>query len=122
LGTVPNAFWWQWPCTRIGRPPAAARREAAGARFADDELLEQHRLGADRRRGVAEAHDLHLVAQRQQARRLEADDGDAALGERQEGGEQRRARAFAASAMPAASSVRPQQSSPPPVRRATCTA
>jgi hypothetical protein len=37
---------------------------------------------------VAQAHHQHLVAQRQQARRLEADDRDAALRERQQRVEQ----------------------------------
>ncbi len=58
--------------------------EAAGLRLARDELLEQQRLPRDRDRLVAEAERQRLVAQGQEARRLEADDGDAGLGERQQ--------------------------------------
>ena len=61
-----------------------AEVEAAGLRFAGHELLEQQRLLRDRDRLVAEMHRQRLVAQRQQARRLEPDDGDAGLGERQQ--------------------------------------
>ncbi len=65
------------------------RREAARLRLARDELFEQQRLPRDRFGLLTEAHHERLVAQRQQARRLEADDRHAGLGERQQRVDQR---------------------------------
>ncbi|MDT4849014.1 hypothetical protein FQZ97_831230 [compost metagenome] len=58
--------------------------EAAGLAFAGDELFEQQRLLRDGLRLVAEAHHQRFVAQREQARGLEPDDGNAGLRQRQQ--------------------------------------
>ena len=83
--TAANAFWWQWPWTRsccasgaksiANRPALASRAMNSSNRSA---------WPATVTRLVAEAERERLVAQRQQARRLEADDGDAGGGERQQ--------------------------------------
>ena len=80
-GITPNAFWWQWPC-RSARPAAAAQTEvdARLAGGAGDQLLEQHESGVTRL--ALEAEHQRLVAEREQARRLQADDGDSPLDER----------------------------------------
>ncbi len=57
--------------------------------FPRDELLEQQCLFGDRDGLVAQTHHQCLVAQRKQARRLEADDRYAALRELQQGVDQR---------------------------------
>ncbi len=54
-----------------------AQRAASGTHLARDELLEQQGLRRDPLRGRAEPERQCLVAQRQQAGRLEAHDGDA---------------------------------------------
>ena len=78
VGAVPtSAFWWQWPCSSARLAPVNASVEAALA-LAQEELLEQQALPRHRPRLVG-AQQVHpLVAQGQQARRLEAHDGDAA--------------------------------------------
>ena len=78
-------------------------REAARLRLARDELLEQERLRGDRIGLGAEPQRQRLVAQREQARRLEADDRHAGVGERQQRIEQRRGFALAWSTRPLAS-------------------
>jgi hypothetical protein len=52
--------------------------------LAGQELLEQQRAPGDLLRALAQAHDQQFVAQGQEARRLQANDGDALLGERQQ--------------------------------------
>ena len=83
--TAPNAFWWQWPWSRMGalagcrarlnRPARAsrARNSSSSQRVRGDELGR-----------LAEMHDQPFVAQCQQARGLQSDDGHAPLRERRE--------------------------------------
>ena len=68
------------------RPIDAPERdlEAPELRLARYELLEQQCLLRDGNGLGAEVHGECFVAQREQARRLEADDGDAGRGERQQ--------------------------------------
>src|ERR1700748_2342471 len=62
--------------------------EAARLGFPRDEFLEQQRLLGHLDGLVAQAHHQRLVAQREQARGLEADDRDAVLREWQQGVDQ----------------------------------
>ena len=85
VAAVPaSAFWWQWPWKTIGRPltaePGSSVRRAVVDRL-DEQLLDQPRLVRDdlRARVVGQQGQV-LLAQRQQARRLAADDRHAALG------------------------------------------
>ncbi len=55
------------------------QRKASGAVLTREEFLEQECVFRQAPRGVAQAHHQEFVAQRQEARRLEADDGGAAL-------------------------------------------
>jgi hypothetical protein len=106
FGAVPNAFWWQWPCTRIDRSAGTNVGRSGRRRLANDELLEQQRLRADRRRRGRRG-SITWISSRS-VRRHDGSRptiGDAALGEGQQRGEQLAARARAASAMPAASRV-----------------
>ena len=64
--------------------------EAAGPHLAADELLEQQGLRCDHLCLGAEMQRQRLVAQRQQARGLESDDGNVGLRQRQHGFEQAR--------------------------------
>ena len=62
-------------------PPGAARARSARARLAGHKFFEQQRLGGDDFRALAEAHDQCFIAQGQQTRGLQSDDGNALAGE-----------------------------------------
>ena len=75
--TAPKAFWWQWPCTRIGCVGGlrASCSRAGAALRATTNSSNRSAWRGDLLGGFAQPHDEHLVAQREQARGLEADDG-----------------------------------------------
>ncbi len=87
--TASNAFWWQCPCSsaRFCGKRGEREIEASRAMLAREELLDQEGAFRQALRGLAETHHQELVAQRQQARRLEADDRRAALDVRRERGD-----------------------------------
>ena len=74
--TAPNAFWWQWPCTRIGAVGGAAAPARSGRPSLRVRRTPRTAAPAARpsRPSSPRPHHQRLVAQRQQARRLEADD------------------------------------------------
>ena len=75
---TPKAFWWQWPCTLIGRAGGAQAPARSGRLgLAGEELLEQEGLRGHGLSRLAQPMPQHLVAQAEQAGRLQADDGDA---------------------------------------------
>ena len=83
--TAPNAFWWQCPCNRIcASRGAKGGFEAPCPCLTRDELFKHQRLPGHDVSPLAQTHDQHLVTQREQAGRLEADDRDARPGKRQQ--------------------------------------
>ena len=89
VAAVPaSAFWWQWPWKTIRRPltgESGSSAQRAVVDRLDEQLLDEPRLVGDGLRArVAGQQAQVLLAQRQQARRLAADDRHAALGLRRE--------------------------------------
>ena len=85
---MPNAFWWQWPCTSARLAIGLERQlEPSGRRLAHQKLLEHQRVQRKLLRAFGLDHRRHLVAEAKDAARLQPDHRHAALHERRDGGD-----------------------------------
>ena len=86
---APNDFWWQWPCSKAlpaMEPSGRRRRPASASRTRNSS--NNNACALTPFAAYVRAQRQQLVAKRQQAARLEANDGNATQGERRVGCDQ----------------------------------